>query len=51
MEALGVARVNVRLPFAGLLVTLSVALVSADGARIVATGIQNPTCELVRAGV
>jgi protein-tyrosine phosphatase len=42
---------RVRLLVAGLLTTLCVALASADGGPVVAAGIENPTCELVRAGV
>jgi protein-tyrosine phosphatase len=42
---------KVRLLGAGLLIALFVALVSAAGGQSVAAGIENPTCELVRAGV
>lgn len=43
--------VKVRLLVAGLLITLCAALVLAEGGPAVAAGIENPTCELVRAGV
>jgi protein-tyrosine phosphatase len=46
-----VAGVKVRLLVAGLLIAICVALVSADGGPVVAAGIENPTCELIRAGV
>ncbi len=40
-----------RLPGAVLLFTLSVALVLPELGSVVATGIENPTCELVGLGV
>ena len=43
--------VKVRLLVAGLLITVCVALASAGGGPVVAAGIENPTCELIRAGV